>query len=1543
VRTFKALRISALSAVLVGMGLWFPVSPAAAAAWTIADLGGQMSCGDYGASAGLNDTGQVVGCGTAPDGGVGALIWSPGAGAQVLGHFFDFGYSVGAGINNSGLVAGTSSSEPFLWSGQTMTNLCNTADCVSGAASGINNSGQVAGTFFDMNSGMFAFVSSGAAMQRLGTLPGGTYTAALAIGNNGVIAGYGDSIGTDGVARVSAVLWSGSTAQSLGLLPNGYGSVAYGLNNVGQVVGAAPTQDGGGAFLWSSITGMQNLGSLYQGGQSEAYAVNDFAQVVGWSDGDVVLWSNGTLIDLSALPEVQGAGWWLTKATGINNAGQIVGTGWLNGEQRTFLLSPGAFGSSSPKSAGRCPAAGQGSGEDPNRPGRCDPANSINPATGNNHQLDVDYVGASAFPLRFERYYNSVTGFGSGNIGTQWRHTYDRSVLRVNSVATVFRPDGKQYVFTQVGGVWSSDPDVMDRLVQTRTGWTYTAAPDDDVETYDVNGRLTSIANRAGIAHILGYDTNGRLSSVTHSAALTALSFSSDASGRIITMTDSAGNVFTYAYQQGNLASVTYPADPKRSSSNPVRTYLYNEQDHTSNTNLPHYLTGIIDENNDRFASYTYDTNGRGISTERAGGTQRYSLAYAGGGRASVTDPLLTSRTYLFKTLYSVPKNTSVDQPCVGCGVARQTGYDANGFLSSATNFNSVNTTYIHDGRGLETSRTEASGTLLARTISTQWHPTYRLPLKIAQPERITTLAYDAQGNLISKSVQATTDTSGAQSFNATPTGVARTWTYTNTYSNSVPGLMIRQVVDGPRTDVNDTTTYEWDRAGNLSSVTNALGHVTALSNYDAHGRPRLVTDPNGLVTMLTYDVRGRLTSRNVGGETTAYEYDGVGQLTKVTLPDGSFLCYSYDPAHRLTRITDNLGNKIVYTLDAVGNHTQEQVFDPRGKLAQTRTRVYDNLNRLSQDIGGANPTTEIINYGRDNQGNLTSVTDPLGHVTNNIYDALNRLSQVIDPAASGSGQGGTTQYSYDGVDQLSQVLSPRGVNTVFALDGLGNLNWRGSLDLGRDDNIFDPAGNLVRGSNNRRGVVTYFTYDAQNRPTQAIWAQAITGSGIVAHPNVTHTYTYDQGTYGKGKLSGVTDSSGSTSYAWDQNGRLAQETRILSGVSYTTAYGYDAFGRLNRITYPSGRTVNYSFDALGRISQVDTSAGGATQMVVGSVTYVQSLNGVPGFGGIKSFMFGNAGSYSRSYDLDGRIAAYSLGDLRRTLKYDAASRVAGFTHNNPAFDQTFGYDNMDRLTSWIGPNTSQAYAYDLDGNRTSNTVGVNTYIYIYPATSNQLSLVTGPIARTSTYDAGNLRQDGRIFMDDARGRLYRVVNVTQSTLYQVNAMGQRVLKTASNGVITVYHYDKDGNLIAESNAKGQVTREYIYLGATPVAVVDATTPAALYFIHPDHLGTPRVIVNASNTVVWRWDSADPFGSLPPNSNPSGLGTFTFNLRFPGQYFDQETNLHYNYYRDYDPANGRYVQSDPIGLKGGINTYTYVRDNPTAKSDPRGLIDWTAP
>jgi RHS repeat-associated protein len=122
-----------------------------------------------------------------------------------------------------------------------------------------------------------------------------------------------------------------------------------------------------------------------------------------------------------------------------------------------------------------------------------------------------------------------------------------------------------------------------------------------------------------------------------------------------------------------------------------------------------------------------------------------------------------------------------------------------------------------------------------------------------------------------------------------------------------------------------------------------------------------------------------------------------------------------------------------------------------------------------------------------------------------------------------------------------------------------------------------------------------------------------------------------------------------------------------------------------------------------------------------------------------------------------------------------------------------------------------------------------------------------------------------------------------------------------------------------------------------------AQSPAGVYYVHTDHLNTPRAITNQVGQTVWSWDNTDPFGANAPNENPSGLGTFTCNLRLPGQYFDKETNLYYNYFRDYDPSIGRYIQSDPIGLEGGLNTYGYVGSNPLNFMDPEGLKNYPAP
>jgi YD repeat-containing protein len=231
------------------------------------------------------------------------------------------------------------------------------------------------------------------------------------------------------------------------------------------------------------------------------------------------------------------------------------------------------------------------------------------------------------------------------------------------------------------------------------------------------------------------------------------------------------------------------------------------------------------------------------------------------------------------------------------------------------------------------------------RKTSIDWHPIFRLPVKLTEPGLETRYNYDDKGQVTLKSLK---DLNSLQT---------RSWATTYTYAAA--GNLLSKVEDGPRTDVSDVTTYDYypdDAAcagghfgcrGQLKQITDALGYVTQIGRYNAHGQPEELTDPNGLVTTLVYDARQRLTSLTVGDETTTYSYDPAGLLTRITGPDGAYLAYSYDDAHRLTGIQDQLGNTVTYTLDALGNRLQEDVRDPTGQLARSQSRVYDALSRL--------------------------------------------------------------------------------------------------------------------------------------------------------------------------------------------------------------------------------------------------------------------------------------------------------------------------------------------------------------------------------------------------------------------------------------------------------------------------------------------------------------------------------------------------------------------------------------------------------------------
>ena len=988
--------------------------------------------------------------------------------------------------------------------------------------------------------------------------------------------------------------------------------------------------------------------------------------------------------------------------------------------------------------------------------------NPINVAAGNKYETATDYRGNGAFPLVFSRTYNSIIGseatsasgvnddIGKGwitNLGaaqlyvnSQGQHypctdpqtqtLYDCPVIYTGAIpvqVTVWHADGSQATFDYANGL-SPTPTSGTALSSEATGtgqlsFSNLPAPltgngyrylrnDGYAEYYDSSGKLLAVQNPMGLQHTYSYNGSGQLASVTDPFGR-QLSFTYDGNGRVSTLATPAGN-YSYAYDaNGNLAQVTYP-------DNSTVQYKY------ENSTYLHALTGLVDENGNRYATWGYDAGGRAISSQHAGGVDSFSIRYitdTSGNftSAHVTEPTGLGRDLTFTTINGVSLMTSSSVPCTQCGdKSKALSYDANGFVSSATDFDGNVTNYVHDAFGNETSRTEAYGTQDQRTISTQWDAVLNQPTLISEPGRSTAYTYDeTTGQLLTKTV---TDTA---------TNVARN----TSYAYNSQGLLY--TVTDP---LGHVTTYIYDSQGNLSSITNALNQVTQITRYDANGLPLTLIDPNGIETDLTYDARLRLVSRTVAGAQTQFVYDKVGNLTQVTLPTGSFLKYSYDAAHRLTGISDSLGNSISYTLDNLGNRVAENTLDPSNTLQKTLGRTYNSLNQLIKVTGGAGQVTQ---YTPDTMGNVTAITDPMSQVTNQIFDPLNRLQSVVDTAS------GNTTYNMDPLDRVADVSDPKGLDTHYIYDAFGDVTEQDSPDTGTTTYTYDQNGNRLT-KTDARGIQATYSYDALNRLT------------AITYPDASRnvSYTYDQCLYGSGHLCGLTDASGTTAYSYDAHGNVTQKSVTLNGHVFTVGYQYDTADNLTVMTYPSGMRVSYTRDSAERVTAVTAN----NTPVVSGITYEP-------FGPITGLTYGNGLAETRSYDQDYRLTGISVpGVLNWSFTDNADNDITTINDNLGANSQTFSYDNLNRLTSAAGSYGSQGYNYDADGNRLS----LNGTGYNYDATSNKLLTVGGT---SRQYDAvGNLTGDGsHSYNYDAANRLTGFGSITTAYLY--NGLGQRAIK----------------------------------------------------------------------------------------------------------------------------------------------------------------------
>ncbi|MDR3415975.1 MAG: RHS repeat-associated core domain-containing protein [Nevskia sp.] len=752
-----------------------------------------------------------------------------------------------------------------------------------------------------------------------------------------------------------------------------------------------------------------------------------------------------------------------------------------------------------------------------------------------------------------------------------------------------------------------------------------------------------------------------------------------------------------------------------------------------------------------------------------------------------------------------------------------------------------------------------------------------------------------------------------------------RTWTYSSYTAWGQP-----QTIDGPRTDVSDVTTIAYYAAnagctatscpaGQIHTVTDALNHVTTYTSYDGNGRPLTYTDVNNVQTTLSYYPRGWVktvtagSNQTGGGQTTSLAYWPTGLLQQINYPNGLVRSLFYNAAHQLTDVYDQpvgsgntapaSANHIHYTPDAMGNITLVNVYDTSGNMVQTHQRQYNSLNQLYKDIGAY--SGEVTQYGYDSNGNLQNVTDPLLHVTTNWYDALNRLNKITDPNTK------NTLFGLNALDQTTSVTDPRSLTTSYTIDALDDLSKTVSPDSGTTQQTqFDGAGNALSATD-AKGQTTTYKYDALNRLTL-----------ITRSDKSTIAYTYDQSDSahgsGIGRRTSMTDPTGSTNWTYDAWGNITKKVAKVGAVTQTTSWGYDAAtGLLTSMTTPSGKVVNYTW-----------TNGLITALNLGSASLVSNIVYQP-FGGPKSWGLGNGETDTRSIDQDGRPSGDPLDSV---IGYDTASRVNAWTlGNNNALtgSRGFGYDNLDHLNSYTGTGGPISYGYDANGNRNTQTVNGTTTTFTVDPASNRLSnKKVGTTTTNFAYDTnGSLTTDGiGTFTYDVSGRISGYSHNLTFAAYVYDGLGERNRKGV--GATTIFAYDLQGHLIGEYNGSGTLTEETIYLGDMPVAVVNSS---ATYYVHADYRNAPRQIDNASKTPVWEWDPT-PFGDNQPT-----LATLTYNLRYPGQYYDVESTASNNLFRDYYSGWGRYLQSDPIGLAGGINTYAYVGGNPLTYTDPLGL------
>lgn len=1135
-----------------------------------------------------------------------------------------------------------------------------------------------------------------------------------------------------------------------------------------------------------------------------------------------------------------------------------------------------------------------------------DPINGLN---GELFENSSDLQAEGTMDLNFGRSYSSLRNTKSGPFGHGTTFSYgmaisgnasslsDSTRLTVNqengSTVSFSASEDGQRTFTAPNGFRAT-------LSEDASGsYTFTRTRDQEQFIFDGTGRLTKLVDRIGNEATLGYSA-GKLSTVSNGSSTITISWAGDLIGSITDGSHTVG----YSYTDGNLTEV---ADSRIAAK---KSYSY----------YPDNRIRTITHPNGGVYETTYGSDGR-VSSQKDPRGGLTSFSYGNDLYNSVTQIVLPDGS---KTVESYDSSGRLAQRVFAKDTADERiyrySYSSDGELTSETTPSGASISYRHDSRGNLTYLATPGRSiyrfeyndqnLLTRTfnpagnISTSEYDTDGILVKSTDYDgKVTSLEHNSEGVLTSR-----TDPNGQKS------GLSSSYSYGSS-----------ELLQSTTDTRGKTTSYSYDSARNPVKITDPLGNETEFSYQ--RNNPELISGiryENGSTEEFSYDGAGRLTeSVAKDGTKIQYSYDSMDNPLTVTTSHGT-TSYEYDANQRLISTTNPKDSKTSYEYNGTG--LLKKVTLPNGK---STLKEYSTDGLLSADVDAAGNRT-LYGYGLD--GRLEKITDPSGGVTRLVYDKLGNITQKVTPS------GIWTNYSYSPAGKLKSMDEKSLRKTAYSYDDSGNLTRTTYADGTTELRSYDSEGNL-KSVTDREGELTAYGYDGLNRATKEIRAD----QSEVA-------YSYDSSSnlistdYGSGQvyensynlkdqlLESTTPEGLTTEYSYSPSGDLTSRGSPQDKVSY----GYNGYGEVTSIDYPSGTTVDYSYDGLGDIQKVKLGAD-----TLADYSYDDRYNRT-------GVSYGNGTTETTEFDALNRakkiMVSNGSGELYgRSLDFDADSRISKAVASfggTVTQDKSYQYSDFGTIRSSKDElsNVAQSHGYDLLNNLQS--IGANSFSY--DGSSSRLSQATvDGVTQSYSYDGRGNRtglssSTGTASYSWSKSNTLKSVELspTKTVSYGYDAAGLLSSRSVSGDPTEHFSWDTVSGSAPELIEDSDF--DYIYgADSTPFLQIDKSTGEKTY-LYGDERGSVVLATAEDGSALWN-RSYDEYGSkFTQTTAPGVTGAAQTRFGFAGEYLDPDTGLYNLRARWYDPKSASFLSVDPALLITG-EPYSYGSGNPLSFTDPLGL------